>query len=106
MVVLHLQPVLLAPDRAHVAEDVVHRRGAERAGGDVGLTWSAAALSGPAAFEEAGIVPSDIKYASIYDSFTISVLIALEDNGQSGILVGCGDSAIPISVTIPPRTVM
>ncbi len=30
------------------------------------------------------------------------VLIALEDNGQSGPLVGCGDSAIPINVTIPP----
>jgi hypothetical protein len=29
------------------------------------------------------------------------VLIALEDNGQSGTLVGCGDSAIPINVTIP-----
>jgi hypothetical protein len=28
-------------------------------------------------------------------------LIALEDNGQSGLLVGCGDSAIPITVTIP-----
>jgi hypothetical protein len=29
------------------------------------------------------------------------VLIALEDNGQSGTPVGCGDSAIPITVTIP-----
>lgn len=29
------------------------------------------------------------------------VLIALEDNGQSGTPVGCGDSAIPINVTIP-----
>lgn len=29
------------------------------------------------------------------------VLIELEDNGQSGTLVGCGDSAIPINVTIP-----
>lgn len=29
------------------------------------------------------------------------VLIALEDNGQSGPLVGCGDSTIPITVTIP-----
>jgi Sporulation and spore germination len=29
-------------------------------------------------------------------------LIALEDNGQSGTLVGCGDSAIPVTVTIPP----
>jgi hypothetical protein len=30
------------------------------------------------------------------------VLIELEGNGQSGPLVGCGDSAIPITVTIPP----
>ena len=30
------------------------------------------------------------------------VLIALEDNGQGGTLVGCGDSAIPINVTVPP----
>ena len=29
-------------------------------------------------------------------------LIALEDNGQSGVLVGCGDSAVPVTVTIPP----
>lgn len=28
-------------------------------------------------------------------------LIALEDNGQSGTLVGCGDSAVPVTVTIP-----
>jgi hypothetical protein len=28
-------------------------------------------------------------------------LIAIEDNGQSGTLVGCGDSAIPVTVTIP-----
>jgi hypothetical protein len=28
-------------------------------------------------------------------------LIALEDNGQSGTQVGCGDSAIPITVSIP-----
>lgn len=29
-------------------------------------------------------------------------LIALEDNGRSGTLVGCGDSAIPVTVSIPP----
>jgi hypothetical protein len=29
-------------------------------------------------------------------------LIAVEDNGRSGTLVGCGDSAIPVTVTIPP----
>jgi hypothetical protein len=28
-------------------------------------------------------------------------LIALEDNGVSGELVGCGDSAVPVKVTIP-----
>ena len=28
-------------------------------------------------------------------------LIALEDNGQSGTLVGCGDSAVPVTVIIP-----
>lgn len=47
----------------------------------VDLTYSAAAWSGPAAFAEAGVTPADIDYASIYDSFTITVLIALEDLG-------------------------
>jgi hypothetical protein len=28
-------------------------------------------------------------------------LITLEDNGQSGTLIGCGDSAVPVVVTIP-----
>ena len=42
-------------------------------GGQVDLTWSGAALSGPRAFEEAGVTPADIQYASIYDSFTITV---------------------------------
>jgi len=28
-------------------------------------------------------------------------LIALEDNGQSGILVGCGDSAVSVTIVIP-----
>ena len=35
------------------------------------------------------------------EQFVKIVLIALEDNGQSGTLVGCGDSAIPITVSIP-----
>ena len=52
-----------------------------QAGGDVDLTYSAAVKSGPAAFAEAGVKPSDIKYVSLYDSFTITVLIQIEDLG-------------------------
>ncbi|MGH7058115.1 MAG: thiolase domain-containing protein, partial [Acetobacteraceae bacterium] len=50
-------------------------------GGDVDLTWSGARFSGPRAFAEAGVQPADIKYASIYDSFTITALIQIEDLG-------------------------
>ncbi len=50
-------------------------------GGRIDLTYSGAAWSGPAAFEEAGVKPADIKYASIYDSFTITVLVQIEDLG-------------------------
>lgn len=50
-------------------------------GGNVDLTYTAAAWSGKAAFEEAGVRPADIQYASIYDSFTITVLLQLEDLG-------------------------
>lgn len=49
--------------------------------GDVDLTYTAARYTGPQAFKEAGLTPADIKYASIYDSFTITVLIQLEDLG-------------------------
>ena len=50
-------------------------------GGQIDVTSSGAAWTGPRAFEEAGVQPRDIKYASIYDSFTITVLIQLEDLG-------------------------
>jgi acetyl-CoA C-acetyltransferase len=50
-------------------------------GGNVDLTFSGAVWSGPAAFAEAGVKPADIKYASIYDSFTITVLLQIEDLG-------------------------
>ena len=49
--------------------------------GQIDLSFSAAAWSGPAAFAEAGVTPADIQYASIYDSFTITVLMQLEDLG-------------------------
>ncbi|MCW5658687.1 MAG: thiolase domain-containing protein [Burkholderiaceae bacterium] len=50
-------------------------------GGRVDLSFSAAAWAGRQAFDEAGVEPSDIQYASIYDSFTITVLMQLEDLG-------------------------
>ena len=50
-------------------------------GGHLDMTYSAAVWSGAAAFAEAGVTPQDIKYASIYDSFTITALIAIEDLG-------------------------
>ena len=49
--------------------------------GEVDLTYSAGRFSGAAAFAEAGVTPADIRYASIYDSFTITVLMQLEDLG-------------------------
>ncbi len=65
-------------------------------GRNLDLTYSGAVWSGPPAFAEAGIKPSDIKYASIYDSFTITVLMQIEDlgfceKGQGGKFVADGN---------------
>jgi acetyl-CoA C-acetyltransferase len=49
--------------------------------GALDLTYTAGRWSGTKAFEEAGVTPADIKYASIYDSFTITVILQLEDLG-------------------------
>jgi acetyl-CoA C-acetyltransferase len=46
-------------------------------GGTFDLTTSGAWRAGPIAFAEAGVTPADIKYASIYDSFTITVIMQL-----------------------------
>ena len=62
---------------------------------DGDLTISAAAQSGPIAFDEAGIKPGEIDIAMIYDSFTITVAICLEDlgfcaKGEAGAFVANG----------------
>jgi acetyl-CoA C-acetyltransferase len=49
--------------------------------GQVDLTYTAARKAGSLALAEAGVTPRDIDYASLYDSFTITVLITLEDLG-------------------------
>ena len=73
------------------AEAIQHSRG-----GRVVFTSSAATKSGKAAFEEAGVKAADMDYASIYDSFTITVLIQLEDlgfceKGKGGAFVADGN---------------
>ena len=65
-------------------------------GGNMDLTFTAAAWSGPRAFEEACVTPADIKYVSIYDSFTITVLLQIEDlgfceKGKGGAFVSDGN---------------
>lgn len=65
-------------------------------GGAIDLMRTGACRTGPAAFAEAGVQPSDIKYASIYDSFTITALITLEDlgfcpKGEGGRFVADGN---------------
>jgi acetyl-CoA acetyltransferase len=45
------------------------------------LTVSAAAISGPKAFAMAGVKPYDCKMLSLYDAFTITPLMFLEDLG-------------------------
>jgi acetyl-CoA C-acetyltransferase len=94
--------VVVSPEVARrVNRPRVKVRGAGEAskhqmGGKVDLTYSGAVWSGPAAFAEAGVTPADVKYVSIYDSFTITVLMTLEDlgfcaKGQGGKFVSDGN---------------
>jgi acetyl-CoA C-acetyltransferase len=73
-------------------EAIKHQMG----GRDLDLTFSAGRWSGKKAFDQAGVKHKDIKYASIYDSFTITVVMQLEDLGfcevgQGGKFVSDGN---------------
>lgn len=64
-------------------------------GGYFDILESGGVRSGAEAFAQAGLVPSDIQYASLYDSFTITVLVQLENlgfckPGESGKFVADG----------------
>lgn len=70
------------------------------------LTVTAAAQSGPEAFRRAGLTPADVDVAQLYDSFTITVLLTLEDLGFCGKGEGGGfvedgrlrhDGALPVN---------
>jgi acetyl-CoA C-acetyltransferase len=74
--------------------------------GRLDLTYTGAAVSGPRAFADAGLTPKDVDYVSIYDSFTITVLMSLEDlgfceKGKGGAYVTGGtlhaDGALPFN---------
>lgn len=71
------------------------------------LTTTEAARSGRAAFEMAGLGPRDVKVAQLYDCFTITVLMTLEDygfceKGRVGELVA--DGAIEHGGKLPINT--
>ncbi len=68
--------------------------------GRIDLTSTAAVRSGRDAFAEAALAPGDVDYASLYDSFTITVLLALEDlgfcaKGEGGRFVRDGGLVAP-----------
>ncbi|MFO1134083.1 MAG: thiolase domain-containing protein [Rhodoblastus sp.] len=65
-------------------------------GGRIDLSYTGVAAAGRRAWEEAGVTPADMKYASLYDSFTITVLMQIEDlgfcaKGQGGRFVSDGN---------------
>ncbi|MGE0766948.1 MAG: thiolase domain-containing protein [Hyphomicrobiaceae bacterium] len=69
---------------------------AQWGGANLDLTYSAGRESGKSAFEMAGVTPGDVKYASIYDSFTITVVMQIEDlgfckKGEGGKFVSDGN---------------
>ena len=71
------------------------------------LTTTGAAVSGPLAFAAAGLTPADIDVAQIYDSFTITVLLLLEDlgfcpKGEGGAFVA--DGALAPGGALPSNT--
>ena len=71
------------------------------------LTTSAAVESGQRAYEMAGLSPSDMDFAQLYDCFTPTVLVELEDlgfceKGEGGAYVDSG--AIELGGALPVNT--
>jgi len=79
--------VLVGPDDAkqldrHCVKVLGHGEAVEHSrGGHQDITVTGGVKSGRDAFAEAGVAPTDIDYVGLYDSFTITVLLALEDLG-------------------------
>ncbi|MCT7659005.1 acetyl-CoA acetyltransferase [Mycobacterium deserti] len=95
--------VVLASERVakDCAKDPVWILGAADATSHVSMsewadfTTSPAAQSGPRAFSQAGVTPADIDVCQLYDSFTSTVLLTVEDlgfcaKGEGGSYIGSG----------------
>jgi len=71
------------------------------------FTTGPAAVTGPLAFQRAGVSPSDIDVAELYDAFTYMLLITLEDlgfcgKGEGGAFVETG--ALRVGGSLPTNT--
>jgi acetyl-CoA acetyltransferase len=95
------------------AKDPVWIMGAASAASHVSMsewpdfTTSAAALSGPKAFARAGVSPADVDVCQLYDSFTSTVLLTVEDlgfctKGEGGPFIESG--ALRPGGTLPTNT--
>jgi acetyl-CoA acetyltransferase len=108
--------ILTTEDRARdLAHRPVYVRGA--AGGTThhsiaamaDMTRTAAAVSGPKAFQEAGISPGDVDMFAMYDSFTYTVLVVLEDlgfapKGEGGRFVTDNGGNLRLGGALPTNT--
>ncbi|WP_369260222.1 acetyl-CoA acetyltransferase [Streptomyces sp. R35] len=73
------------------------------------FTVSPAAVSGPLAFERAGVRPDEIDFAEIYDAFTYMTLVTLEDlgfcaKGEGGSFVDAGKGRLLVNGELPVNT--
>jgi acetyl-CoA acetyltransferase len=106
--------VLASEQVAHdCANDPVWIMGAASAASHVSMsewpdfTTSAAARSGPKAFARAGVSPADVDVCQLYDSFTSTVLLTVEDlgfcaKGEGGPFIESG--ALRPGGTLPTNT--
>ena len=97
--------VMVRSDRARdCAKEPIHVLGAAHAvthreiSSMPDLTVTGAAISGPQAFAQSGIGPSDVDVAMLYDAFTITPILFLEDlgfcpKGEGGRFVSGGHIA-------------
>ena len=98
--------VVTTPERARdMRRKPVHLLGAgeghshEHISQAANLTTSAAAISAREAFAEAGLAPRDMDFAQVYDCFTPTVLIQLEDLGFCE--KGAGGEFVRSGATLP-----